>query len=502
MSWLYLVAFLFLAVLIVWSQNRQRRRPPGPRGLPIVGNLFDLPTGRPWEGWAALGAHYGPLMSFGIGPTTIVIINSYEKARDVLKKKGNIYSSRPHIPMAELAGWTRSTALMESGAVFKRVRQMYHAELGTIGNVDAFAPQQEIHGRSFLRALQSQPEDLEKLCLFYTGSLLARITYGHTVTSEDDEVIVRAHTSLAQVGAGTTPGAFWVNHLPFLRYIPEWIPGTGFKQAAKVYKKYYEDTVSKPVERIQRQVRAGTAEASFCAKSLMRGLSKIDVSNLMFGASTLFGAGIDTTAITLHCFFLMMLLHPDVQQKVQREVEFVCGAERLPNVSDREKLPYLKAVIKEIIRIHTPAPTGLPHTNIEDDVHDGYFIPKGSMIIANIWQLAHDDTVYTDPFTFNPERFIGPNPEQDPYDYVFGFGRRVCPGQLLAEATLNLACAMVLSVFDILPALDAEGKPVIPVLEALPGISSSVKSFKYVLKKRVSDDVFDTLLGGEGQQLG
>ncbi|KAF9003702.1 cytochrome P450, partial [Hymenopellis radicata] len=99
------------------------------------------------------------------------------------------------------------------------------------------------------------------------------------------------------------------------------------------------------------------------------------------------------------------------------------------NFDDRKHLPFVEALmIREVTRMHPAAPTGIPHITFEDDVHDGYyFIPKGSIIFANIWrvclQMAHDRSVYTKPFLFDSERFMGPNPEQHPFEYLFGFGR-------------------------------------------------------------------------------
>ena len=131
-----------------------------------------------------------------------------------------------------------------------------------------------------------------------------------------------------------------------------------------------------------------------------------------------------------------MALYPTIQRRAQDELDCVVGLDRLPTPADREHLPYINALMKEILRWHPIAPTGLPHAVAEDDFYEGYFIPKGSVVIPNIWYFAHDPEVYHDPMDFDPSRFLGPSPEADPHSIVFGFGRRACPGKELASSSI------------------------------------------------------------------
>ena len=141
-----------------------------------------------------------------------------------------------------------------------------------------------------------------------------------------------------------------------------------------------------------------------------------------------------------------MVLYPDVQAQAQAEIDAVIGDEKLPTIEDREKLPYVSALVMEVLRWHVVAPISGYHRVMEDDIHDGYFIPKGTIVFPNVWhvrplpppclcsflfrncrKMLHDDNVYKSPSSFNPERFIkteGGKPEPDPRDICFGFGRR------------------------------------------------------------------------------
>ena len=133
------------------------------------------------------------------------------------------------------------------------------------------------------------------------------------------------------------------------------------------------------------------------------------------------------TVSAIQTFFLAMMIHPEFQEKAQAELDRVVGTDRLPTAEDRDNLPYLEAVLYETLRWNNVAPLAIPHRLIEDDVHAGYFLPKGSIVIPNVWRMLHDPETYSDPFTFNPERFVaspGHEPEKDPRTMVFGFGRR------------------------------------------------------------------------------
>lgn len=124
-----------------------------------------------------------------------------------------------------------------------------------------------------------------------------------------------------------------------------------------------------------------------------------------------------------------MVLHPEVQVKAQAEMDRVLGTGILPTFADQESLPYLAAVIKETFRWEVTAPSGVPHMLTADDEYKGYFIPKGSIVIANAYQILNDEETYPNPSAFNPERFLKDgklDPSvRNPTVAAFGFGRRI-----------------------------------------------------------------------------
>ena len=135
-----------------------------------------------------------------------------------------------------------------------------------------------------------------------------------------------------------------------------------------------------------------------------------------------------TITAVLH-FIHAMITHPQVMKKAQAELDAVVGRERLPTFSDRPNLPYLECVMTEVLRMGVAVPLGLPHRLMQDDVYKGMFLPKGTLIFANIWNILRDEKMYPEPLAFKPERFLWETDEvtarrRDPRQYVFGYGRR------------------------------------------------------------------------------
>ncbi|CAE7075300.1 unnamed protein product [Rhizoctonia solani] len=156
-----------------------------------------------------------------------------------------------------------------------------------------------------------------------------------------------------------------------------------------------------------------------------------------------------------------MIFHPEAQTRAQEEIDRVIPKGRLPVMGDRELLPYTNLLIKEVLRWRPVVPTGIPHACFQDDIYRGYSIPKGAMVIANIWAMSRDEKVYPDPENFNPDRFLNPSVPDCP---VFGFGRRECPGLHFAEASVFIIISSLLSAFSFKVGQDENGQDCLPDL--------------------------------------
>lgn len=182
-------------------------------------------------------------------------------------------------------------------------------------------------------------------------------------------------------------------------------------------------------------------------------------------------------------FFLTMTLFPEVQRAAQAELDRVIGNSRLPVIADRERLPYLEALLQETHRWHPVAPMGLPHVSTAEDTCNGYRIPKGALLLPNTWLFTHDPAVYPNPMEFRPERYLTNPPAPDPRTWIFGFGRRICPGRFVADNALFITMAQTLAVFNIEKAVEG-GKTVEPKVEFEPGMISHPLPFRTAVKPR------------------
>jgi cytochrome P450 len=139
-------------------------------------------------------------------------------------------------------------------------------------------------------------------------------------------------------------------------------------------------------------------------------------------------------------------MNPSVQHCAQAEVDaFLTKEQRLPTLHDQAAFPYLGCVIQEVLRWSPPSPLGLFHSTSMPDTYKDFFIPAKTTVIANIWAMMHDESVYPEPFVFDPARFMGTNPQVDPRGCVFGFGRRICAGY---GALLDSKCMVLTKMLD------------------------------------------------------
>lgn len=234
-------------------------------------------------------------------------------------------------------------------------------------------------------------------------------------------------------------------------------------------------------------MRTNSHERSFLStvyEQAADNMSAEDETIALWTAGSLYAGAADTTVSTLYAFFVLMAIHPEIQQRAQTEIDEAVGTQQLPGINDRQNLPYVEALIKETLRWHPVAPTGIPHLMTANGTCAGCDIPKGANVIANLWAIGRDPDVYTDANTFYRDRFLGPSPETDPRSFVFGFGRRICPGKLMADQTLFLTISRALAVFNICKAIDDDGVVIETLLEFEPGLVSQPKAVQLDIKAR------------------
>ncbi|KAL0070241.1 hypothetical protein AAF712_002733 [Marasmius tenuissimus] len=481
--WEPLVVVVVLACTSWALKNAGRRNklplPPSPPKEWFLGNVRQIPARQPWLEFTAWRQIYGDIIHLQLVNKHWIILNSKKAALDLLEGRSNIYSNRPHsVLLDDLMDFSDDVFRTQSDDPnFKAHRKMMHSGLGPRAVRD-YQPLQIQETNTMLRSLADQPDDFIAHIRRNAGALIMKVAYGYTVTDKEDYYIrlVERHFEILEE---TLSLPYMIEFFPILQYLPSWFPGLGFRRAEKTLNDNKIDHV--PFEWAKKQLNSGNYLDSFFARFFQKEdgsvISEADQKVLMRVCGALYIGGADTTVAVLTSFVYLMETHPEVQKRVQAEIDAATGGDRLPQPDDEGSMPYLAAVIKETIRWSPVAPLGLFHSVKQDDIYEGYLIPKGSQVIANIWAITHDADTYPNPEVFDPERHLGENPQQDPFDFVFGFGRRSCPGSHLAERSLFQNTANILAVFTIEKKLDAQGKPIEPPVEFHGGITSHLKNF-------------------------
>ncbi|KAG6819914.1 hypothetical protein H0H93_007448 [Arthromyces matolae] len=393
---------------------------------------------------------------------------------------------------------------MSYGDRWKAHRRMFHRQFQQ-SNAPVYWETQRKDAHALLRSLLDSPQDLIEHLRHNAASVIMNVTYGIQIAPKNDRYVEIAEKALAGMAEAANPGAFLVEFLPFLKYIPEWVPGASFQRKAREWKDAVNEMRDAPFETAMQAIQNGTALPNFVSNvaSEIENGSQIskehefetlrNCAGMSYaGAFSLNSAAFDAMS-ALSSFVLAVILHPEVQTRGQEELDRVTGHSRLPEFSDRKDLPYICAIVKEVLRWAPVAPLGLPHMTTNDDEYNGYFIPAGTAIIGNTWEILHDPRTFPNPSAFIPDRFLNPNhPEGrspdfsplDPLSVTFGYGRRVCPGRYMAEAQLFISIACILSVFDISRGVDDSGKPVEPIATFTSGLIRHPLPYKFKLMPR------------------
>ncbi|THH17578.1 hypothetical protein EW146_g3259 [Bondarzewia mesenterica] len=484
------ISFTLLDALLVvgglWLAKRLLAKksvaplPPGPRGLPLVGNVFDMPKTKAHLTFAKWSEEYNSdIIYVKVLGQPIVILNDAKMTMEMLDKKSSLYSDRPIFRVAsEMVGWKDVLVLTPYGTRFRESRRHLHRLMGTKASCENFTDLIETEARKSLRRLLANPDDFRQNIRKTAGAVILMIAYGYKTRDDEDPLISLVDVATNQFSHLTEAGGHIIDVFPALRYVPSWMPGASFHKTIANCKSTLEEMANVPHNFVKRQMAEGTAVPSFTSNNLEGKIVTPEHEDVVkWTAASLYSGGADSTVSALSTFFLAMTLYPEIQKKAQVEIDSVIGSERLPTLADRPYLPYVDAVISEVLRWAPVGPLGVAHRLQEDDVHNGYLIPKGSIVIPNAWKMLHDPKTYKNPERFDPERFMaseGRPAEEDPREYGFGFGRRVCPGLALADMSIFSNVAATLAAFDITKAVDGNGS----TIEVVPDFTDGTISLR------------------------
>ncbi|KAJ7155325.1 cytochrome P450 [Mycena filopes] len=459
-----------IVVLFLTAVRLRKRRlatPPGPPGLPFIGNILDMPKRESWQVYLDWSKRYNSdILSMKVPGAKFFILNSASAIQDLLAKKSNIYSNRPHSTMlTDLIQTSWLIPFMNNTEKWREHRRLFRREFDIVEASITNKTHEVAAARRLIRRLLESTDHEGELRLAAVDAILS-ITYGISPKTLDHPFI-KAPEDLNAIFADVARGGYLVDVFPFLRHLPRWFPGLRFHETAEKGKALANTLLMGPYGQVQAEMAKGTAGSSVASRFLSAvqdgTISESEKEALRNVCGNAYLGGADTTVCALYNFVLAMALHPEVQKKAQASLDTITEGSRLPDFNDFSALPYLSAVINEVLRWHPVTPFAIYHVSTQDDMYRGYHIPKGAMMIPNAWGILHDEKIFgPDTHRFNPERFVQVDGsvklDLSEIDLAFGFGRRACPGRLMARDTIFIMAASILSAYNITNPLDSEGK--------------------------------------------
>ncbi|KAG1846126.1 cytochrome P450 [Suillus tomentosus] len=502
-----LLSFVVIIALRRFIGNRQNKPPlpPGPKSLPLLGNILSIDTKEPWLTYTEWATAYGDLVFVRILGQGIISINSQHVAEALLDKRSRIYSDRPYLAAVEPFGWSAITFTFSGYGEEWRLSRRLFQQTFRPNSAIKFRPIQITRAREMIVNLMDDPQHYHNHFATFSSSVGMSVIYDYQPSARDDPLVRVVETAMI-VGFGmvTPERAFLLETFPFLLKLPDWCWGSSIKRDAQISTKHMHEMRDLPFQHAQDHMaeKSFLGQFSMVTENLQRMEKQDEVPKPMFelalkraAAAAVLGS-YETTSATLMVFVLAMVLYPDVQRRAQAEIDSVIGRDRLPTFEDRTSLPYVEAVLRETFRWQPIAPLGVPHATSSDDTYDGYFIPKGTTVTCNIWSdgfftgfeililhcraISQDEKRYPDPSRFMPERFLDVNgalTDDDPSGYVFGLGRRACPGRYAADASVWSAIVTMLATVDFSFAKDDQGNLIDFTPKFNPGLIRSVTIF-------------------------
>ncbi|KAM5533854.1 hypothetical protein V8D89_012517 [Ganoderma adspersum] len=487
--WAGVLLLGFVAVRV--SRQHKLSRPPGPPGLPVLGNVLDWTSHEMWRRVYLWGKKYGEYMVFvKVFGMSVLFLNSHEAVNGLLHKRGALYSDRAHLVLAcDMAGFGDIVPLTRYGEKFKLERRLMNQALG-FSVLEKWQPFVAKEAHLLLSSLMAEPQSYLAHFKRYAGSLIFTTIYGYHTKLKRDPYIADAEEFMS-ASSSSMAGGWMVDSFPFLRYVP-WL---GVHNVAAKWRNKLSVWVDRPYEMFKALPDSSMKQNSFCGNLLMDDHGKISTDpelehRVKWLATSLYGPGSDTTVVSLTMLLLALVHYPEVLKKAQREIDRVVGTDRLPTFSDREQLPYVDCIIKEVLRWGTPVPITPPHRLIQPDQYREYTLEEGIVVSHDIHlAILHDERLYPEPEKFSPERFeLEKDPERlrlmDSFNYAFGFGRRRCPGLHFADQSLFFTFTSIMACFDIAAATDSNGESILPPLEFDGGVFRHPKPFKCSITPR------------------
>ncbi|EOA14850.1 hypothetical protein CARUB_v10028165mg [Capsella rubella] len=471
-DYVFTVIVVFSVFWYLWLYTNYKRRfpplPPGPWGLPIIGNLpFLQPELHTY--FQGLAKQHGPIFKLWLGAKLTIVVSSPEVAQEILRTNDTIFANRD-IPAVAPGNTYGGSEILWSpyGPKWRMLRKLCVNRLLSNAMLDSSVELRRGETRRTVRYLADQarlgkPINLGEQISLMNVNIVRQMLWGTTVKGEEREIVEAEFLELVTE----------MNGLLLKPNISDFFPVLSRFDLQGLVKR-----MRRPAQRMDRifdriiNQRLGTGSGSdervvdFLDVLLKVKDEKDDKTNLTMNdvKALLMDMVLGGTDTSLHVieFAMAELLHnPEIMKRAQQELDKVVGTDKVVDESHISKLPYILAIMKETLRLHTIAPLLSPRCPSQTTVVGGFTIPKDSKIFINVWAIHRNPNIWEDPLKFDPDRFLDRS-----YDFIgndfsylpFGSGRRMCPGLAMGERVVLYNLATFLHSFDwIIPQAERVG---------------------------------------------
>ncbi|KAH0955945.1 hypothetical protein HN011_007994 [Eciton burchellii] len=463
--WLIIGLLIIFTVKILHSWRRPVRFPPGPRGLPILGNIIDLKhlvkeTKFYSHAWCRLADTYGPIVGLKLGiDQPLIIVSSRDAVIEMLNRSE--FDGRPNgFLFRHRTGGVRRGVIFTDGDVWRDqkrfvLRTLKEFGFGRVAMEDIILKD----AVSLINIIESLTElgpitnlyDIISIAVL--NSLWTLVAGSRFDLEKENPKLMKILSTVNNLIRSSNVTGGILTHLPFLRHInPRFSGFTILNQRLAQVTQFFRSEITrhkqaKTWDEFKDFIDVYLAEME--SRQSNSTISYFDEEQLLSIVKDLFMAGIETTNNTIGFIISYLVVNQDVQRKVHEEIDRVLGRKVLPRIMHKTRLPYLNATIAEVSRLANVTATSISHRAMMDTVLLGYEIKKDYNLLANLRSVHMDEEHWGDPRKFRPERFINDKGEyvEDPWLITFGLGRRKCLGEILARSNIFLLTACLLQKF-------------------------------------------------------
>ncbi|PWY93142.1 putative cytochrome P450 [Aspergillus sclerotioniger CBS 115572] len=438
--------------------------PPGPKPLPIIGNVHQAPKSYGWRAYHEWSQQYGPIIHVNMLGQPLIILSTSEVAHELLAKRGATFSDRPRLFLAtELALKGLNILMMNYTEQFRHHQRLQVSVLNATPAA-AYLPVQALESQQLLHDLLETAggagTDVQAPFQRTTASIIHILLYGFRIMDPNDRILRAVVKLNDEFSEFIQVGAHIVDQFPVLNHLPSFL--APWKAKAE---NHYNTKYDLRADNFRRGLESNAWNIS---KQLKKTVEKdgqnMPLDELAFELGTMIDAALDGTTDSLIWFIVACITQDQgFIAKARKELDAVVGRNRLPIPEDKPNLPYISAIVEEIFRWRPAGPEGVPHMNREETTYNGYTIPKGSVIVPNVWTISREEALFgPNPDDFVPDRWLHEDCKtlQSFPAAAFGYGRRTCPGRHFARNVIWIVVARLLWSFDIEAGLSETGEPI------------------------------------------